>query len=229
MQMDRIVAVNPPVDLLYVMRQVDGYRLAALAWPEETCKQRMLLTLLKAAKVLDPDTKDKGERPFTGTESRYLIGAYYRWILRDIICASQRRQNEGVLHTSLGGWVRQPTYELIERNCSYEDYLNRFVLPYYRRQAETAGLSDAALVHSAGMRPLEEELKNAPRIRVFATQDDFLLQRGDLDWMRSCLNGRLTVYPTGGHVGNIHQPAVQADIMGSLADLKGASAGNAAK
>lgn len=229
LRLDRIVAVDPPVDLGFALRQVDDYRWAALTWPEDTREERMLMTLLKAAKVLDPDTKDKGSVPFTGTESRYLIGTYYRWILRDIIYASQRNQNLGILHASLGGWNRQPTYEAIERDYSYQDYLNQFILPYYQRQAETAGMSDAAIIQRAGMWPLEAELKNDPRIRVFANQDDFLLNRGDLDWMRGRLNGRLTVYPTGGHVGNFHQPAVQADIMGSLEDLKGSLARNAAK
>lgn len=229
LRLDRIVAVDPPVDLHYALSQVDDYRRAVLTWPADTRQERMLMTLLKADKVLDPERKDKSPVPFTGTESRYLIGTYYRWILRDIIYASQRKKNLGILHASLGGWDRQPTYEAIERDYSYEAYLNQFVLPYYRRQTETAGMSDAAVIHRAGMWPLEAELKNDPRIRVFANQDDFLLNRGDLDWMRARLNGRLTVYPTGGHVGNLHQPAVQADLIGSLADLKGSLARNAAK
>jgi hypothetical protein len=32
------------------------------------------------------------------------------------------------------------------------------------------------------------------------------------------------VFPTGGHLGNLHRPEVQAEIMASLADLAEADA-----
>mgnify|MGYP001560185234 CR=1 FL=1 len=55
---------------------------------------------------------------------------------------------------------------------------------------------------------------------MFVNEDDFLLQKDDVPRLRRLLGDRLTVFPRGGHLGNLGDPKVQDAIMQSLADLK---------
>ena len=68
--------------------------------------------------------------PFNAIESKFLIGLTFRLTLRDIIFSSQRRNNQGVLRHALWKFRRDPLYQEILR-YSYQDYYDRFVIPYY--------------------------------------------------------------------------------------------------
>jgi hypothetical protein len=47
-----------------------------------------------------------------------------------------------------------------------------------------------------------------------------LLTEGDIAWLTDVLGDEnVTFYPRGGHLGNLHEAEVQADVMEALADL----------
>jgi hypothetical protein len=46
--------------------------------------------------------------PLNAIESTVLIGLTFRFLLRDIIFSSQRRNNQGVLHHRIGSLRRTP-------------------------------------------------------------------------------------------------------------------------
>jgi pimeloyl-ACP methyl ester carboxylesterase len=53
-------------------------------------------------------------------------------------------------------------------------------------------------------------------VRVVANADDFLLAPEHLRWLEDTLGERLTVFPAGGHLGNLWRPEVQAAIGRAL-------------
>ena len=68
------------------------------------------------------------------------------------------------------------------------------------------------------------------RLRVFANRNDFLTSGEDVDWLTELVGReRVAFFPTGGHLGNLHQPEVQRAIMDSLADLLPSSDSAAAR
>ena len=46
--------------------------------------------------------------------------------------------------------------------------------------------------------------------------DDFILGQENLERMQRALGDRLTVFPSGGHLGNLYLPPVQEGIFGAL-------------
>jgi hypothetical protein len=63
-------------------------------------------------------------------------------------------------------------------------------------------------------------LRANPDIRVIDNQNDFLLADEDLAWLRATFPlERLTVFPQGGHLGNLTNPKVQAAILAALTPL----------
>jgi hypothetical protein len=218
--LDRVVAVNPPVDLVYAMQQVDNYYLAPLAWPAAYREALMRNALLKVALILNPDeTKRIGGLPFDAVESQFLIGIYYRWILRDIIYASQKKHDLGVIPGArYRGMSRQATYDAILR-YSFIDYVRQFVLPDFQR-AGNPRLPQDELLRRASLPSIGGRLAADPRVRVFVNRDDFLLSPQDIPWLQATLGDRLTVFPSGGHLGNLHERNVQDAVSAALAGLR---------
>ena len=59
---------------------------------------------------------------------------------------------------------------------------------------------------------LEQYLKKSPKVAVMHNADDLILGRGDLGFLRRTFGERLTLYPRGGHCGNLNY-RVNADAM----------------
>ena len=215
---DRIVAIDPPVDLLHAVKAIDDYYRTLLNWPSSERKKRMELVLDRAITLAKAKYRADVKLPFTADESKFLIGYFYRTILLDVIFSSQKKQNLGVLRVPLGDWRRQPTYDALMQ-YSYIDYLDQFVLPYYLKR-EGRGVPRDEFIARAGLKAIEPDLKTNQKIRVFVDSDDFILAPGDVDWLRATLGERLTVFPNGGHLGNLHFTEVQEKIMRAFDGLK---------
>ncbi len=210
---ERFVAINPPVDTLYALQQLDEYYAAALEWPNGSRRAHIEGVLLKAA-VLGTQTLGSDLRlPFDSTESRFLIGATYRHVLRDTIFVTQQLRNLQVLRRTWTDVRREPVYREIAA-FSYEEYMHDFVLPFQNGPSSDA--SPATRIERTGVRWLEPRLVDEPRLRVFTNADDFLLHDSDLAWLRSTLGSRLRVFPHGGHLGNLVDPDVLDAIVQSL-------------
>jgi hypothetical protein len=102
---------------------------------------------------------------------------------------------------------------------SYSEYLYGFVLPYYRDRLKRLASAEE-LVAQNDLHAIAAPLRGNPRLRVFANRNDFLTSGEDIDWLTELVGReRVAFFPSGGHLGNLHQPEVQDAIMDSLADL----------
>jgi hypothetical protein len=64
-------------------------------------------------------------------------------------------------------------------------------------------------------------LRANPNIRVIVNQNDFLLADEDLAWLHATFApDRLTVFPQGGHLGNLSNPLVQKAILAALTPMR---------
>lgn len=213
---DRYVAIDMPVNLTHGFKELDSYVNAPLKWPEAERQQRINNTLHKVSYALLSRSKPEQPVMFDGDESKYLIGLAFRVGLRDIIFESQSRNNFGVLQTPVSSWRREAVYDEI-LDYSFNDYFERFAVPYYQQQ----NVSMDKLEKDVDLRSQESKLRAQSKVRVIINQNDFLLRAKDVAWLRSTFpSSRLTVFPDGGHLGNIGEPKVQNAILKSLDGLK---------
>ncbi len=221
---DRVVAINTPVRLLYGVSKLDEFYRAPLGWPETNRAGNLENTFLKVAALSKATLTPQTTLPFSAIESKFLIGMTFRFMLRDIIYSSQRRDNLGVLRRPIRNFRREPVYEEI-LNYSYEDYFEKFAIPYY--QTHGLGTDAQAMLEKAGdLRTYEAGLRANPSIRVIVNENDFLLADADMAWLRATFTPeQLTVFKRGGHLGNLVNPGVQKTILGALAGLNPAPAG----
>jgi hypothetical protein len=119
--------------------------------------------------------------PFSGVESKFLIGMAFRLILRDAIYSSQQRNNCGVLANPIRTLRRETVYREILQ-YSYQDYLQKFLIPYYWTRGIELTAPDT-LEKAGSLRTYASGLQGNPRIRLIVNRDDFLLPDEDLAWL----------------------------------------------
>ena len=216
---DRVVAINTPVRMAYGISKLDEFYRAPLNWPDAERADDIENTFLKVAALSKNTLTPQTSLPFSAIESKFLIGMTFRFMLRDIIYSSQRRNNEGVLQHRIRNFRRTPVYQEILR-YSYQDYFEKFAIPYY--QARGMASPAAETLEKAGdLRTYDAGLRANPDIRIIVNQNDFLLTDEDLAWLHATFAPeQLTVFAQGGHLGNLSNPTVQKAILAALTPMK---------
>jgi ABC-type transporter lipoprotein component MlaA/pimeloyl-ACP methyl ester carboxylesterase len=215
-QFDRYVAISPPVRLMQGLSKLDEFYRAPLKWPAAERSNNLENTFLKVAALSQDTLTPQTSLPFSAIESQFLIGLTFRLILRDVIYSSQQRDNMGVLRHPISNWRRDPVYREILR-YSYRDYFDKFVIPYYSAR----GVGAKALEKADDLRTYDAGLRANPDIRIIVNQNDFLLTTNDLAWLHATFaTNQLTVFPQGGHLGNLSNPAVQKAILAALTPMR---------
>ncbi len=213
---DRYVAINPPIDLLRGAQLIDEFQSAPLAWPKEERRQQINNTVHKVGGLARMDASEMTDIPFSAVESQYLIGLTFRLILRDVLFSSQSRHNLGVLEAPVSHWNRRNVYREIF-DISFEDYAKRFVFPYF----ESRGIGRSEIRRHGNLRSFSKNLASQAAARVITNQNDFLYIPEDAKWLRQTFGAsRLTIFPNGGHLGNLASPEVQQSMIRHLSDLK---------
>ncbi len=218
-EFDRYVAINTPVRLLHGVSKLDEFYQAPLVWPREEQTTNIENTFLKVAELSKSKLTPQTSLPFNAIESKFLIGLMFRLTLRDIIYSSQRRHSQGILRHPIWNYRRNAVYQEI-LHYSYDDYFEKFAVPYYQSLGLSSPASDA-LEKGDSLRTYSAGLSANPKIRVVVNQNDFLLSDEDMAWLHTTFGPeQLTVFPQGGHLGNLFNPTVQKTILGALAGLK---------
>ena len=162
--------------------------------------------------------RPRGPLPFSDLEARYLIGLDFRLSLVDVLGSIEERSDFGVLQTERSFLRRESSYVEMA-GYGFEAYVYAFVLPYYRDRLKLVK-SAQELVALNDLRAIAGPLHDNPKLRVFLNDNDFITRDEDVAWLREWVGpDHVSLFPTGGHLGNLHAPEVQTAIMDSLADL----------
>lgn len=234
---DRYVTVDAPIQLLTGMRKIDAFYNGLSAIPPAEREERVQGLLWRTIEIAEQEDerisdysrsslaeqrrgrlRPRGALPFSDLEAKYLVGLDFRLSLVDILGTLQDREDLGVLQTERSFLHRESSYVEMA-GYSYEAYIYAFVLPYFSERLHLVSGMDE-LIAQSDLRSVGDGLRGNAKIRHFANNNDFLASSADVDWLTETLGAEhVTVYPTGGHLGNLYKPEVQAEIMDSIADL----------
>ena len=144
------------------------------------------------------------ENIFSHEETAGLIGLTFRINLAGMIFASDVMTNSGyVVPKNRVLTVTDSVFDyfLVSTHLSFFDYFDEYFYPYLQR--EHPGLTREALIASLSLRSIEGYLKSSTKFGVMANENDFILSKEDLDYLRQLFGERAKFYPRGGHLGNI--------------------------
>lgn len=60
-----------------------------------------------------------------------------------------------------------------------------------------------AYIESLSLRSIEGYLKSSTKFGVMTNENDFILTKEELDYLRQLFGERAKIYPRGGHLGNL--------------------------
>jgi hypothetical protein len=83
----------------------------------------------------------------------------------------------------------------------FTDYFHAYFYPYIKQQQPD--ISREELVEQMSLIEIEDYLRNSPKIEVMHNQDDIILEPGEIDFFPRVFGDRATIYPQGGHCGNM--------------------------
>ena len=217
---ERVLVVNPPVDLYDSVRVLD--RLVDTLQPGEFAalfsgllrKVSAVYTGLQSveldeeaiyalAATLDMDNETLG----------HLIGAAFRLASTDMIFALDVMFNVGMIT-----WKNDPPerFESVDDafrrglQLGYADYFEQGIVPH--EQARRPGASERELRRRASLLRIENWLRDARHVALITNADDPILVAEQVEWLRGVFGERATIFPRGGHCGNMDRVSFVARI-----------------
>lgn len=144
------------------------------------------------------------EKLFSREETAGLIGLTYRINLAGMIFASDVMTNSGYVvpkNRILSSTDSVFEYFLVSSHLSFIDYFNEYLFPYFQKQRP--GLTKQQYADSLSLRSIGGYLTASAKFAVMTNANDFILTSEDLAYLRQLFGERATVYPRGGHLGNL--------------------------
>lgn len=144
------------------------------------------------------------EQLFSQPETAGLIGLTYRINLAGMIFASDVMTNSGYVvpkNKVLRSTDSLTDYFLVSTHLSFFEYFNEYFYPHFAQRRP--GLTKEAFIQSLSLKSIEGYLRTSPKFGVMANENDFILTKPELEYLREVFGERIKVYPRGGHLGNL--------------------------
>lgn len=215
--LNKVLLINPPVDLLYGLRLLDQ--------SAEKSVIGINGTTLKLFKTSRAANKDSSRSPLLNLETFTSIAERFSQfdenILSNLISRSLMSSLAGVIETSqdifdLGILPKAPprrsvTWRYYSRaksrainRMNFEDYISGVLVPYYRDIEKVNGFSLEEINRLSSLYALDKTLRSSDKAYLIHNADDFLLRgEGDLNYLVDVFQERALIFPRGGHLGNI--------------------------
>jgi hypothetical protein len=92
-------------------------------------------------------------------------------------------------------------YFLVSTHLSFYDYINEYFYPHFLKLRP--GLTKQELIDSESIRSIEGYLKSSAKFGMMTNENDFILTKAELDYLKQLFGERARIYPRGGHLGNL--------------------------
>jgi hypothetical protein len=204
----KYLLVNPPLDLHYALKKVDEWHDLQNKFGEDKSKE----IVAKAIGIVESFSEDRPDDPgvfdrltkefasFTTEELQFLIAEDLQTPLPELIYVTQLIHDQNIL-TSPKDQLRNRLQEA--RGLTFHDYNEKIGLPFWRTQEGAPQADLQNFIKRGSLASILDQLRGNPKVYVMHNADDFLVDRKSLEEVKDALGDRLTVYPYGGHLGNL--------------------------
>ena len=109
-------------------------------------------------------------------------------------------------------------YTKVLGRLSFLDYFHGIFVPHF--QAKDPSVTEADLIKTLSLRSIDGYLRNSEKFGLIHNEDDVILLPGEIDYLRDLFGNRATIFPHGGHCGNMAYPDNVSVMVGFFADVK---------
>jgi predicted alpha/beta-fold hydrolase len=133
-----------------------------------------------------------------------LIGLSFRVSAANMVITSDAMNNTGyILPKNHDFKTRESTtdYFKVAMRTSFDDYFQDMLHPHFASQRP--GITQAQLIQETSLETITDYLRESSKIAVHHNEDDIILAPGEINYFRETFGERATIYPKGGHCGNM--------------------------
>jgi hypothetical protein len=155
------------------------------------------------------------DNPPTREELGALIGVAFRLASSALIFTADQRTDFGFLKPANVHFTRNSSlseYGPVSVRVGFTDYYHEFFWPFYEPEYPDESRDSFVRLHS--LYAIEDFLRNAGNVAVFHNQDDVILSVGEIDFFPEVFGDRATIFPRGGHLGNMEYIENMTMIVG---------------
>ena len=101
-------------------------------------------------------------------------------------------------------------------HMSFRDYYDRYFFPFYH--ARNPLLTPEQLRYQMSLESIAPYLRRTEKLAMMTNNDDLILTPEEVAFLQDVFGPRATIWPTGGHCGNLQQKDVVAFIVSYFKD-----------
>ncbi|MGD9949590.1 MAG: alpha/beta hydrolase [Desulfobulbus sp.] len=149
----------------------------------------------------------KYKKPQSDEPLQALIGISFRISAENMVFASDVMTKAGYVvpkGCELGRYDHVTPYAKVLSRLTFLDYFRGIFMPHFK--ALNPNITEKEMVEAMSLRSIEDYLRNSPQIGMIHNEDDVILLPGEIDYLRDVFGTRATIYPHGGHCGNMAYP-----------------------
>jgi pimeloyl-ACP methyl ester carboxylesterase len=134
-----------------------------------------------------------------------LIGVSFRISSASLVFTSDVMTDYGYVKPKglvLDRYADLTVYNQVLSRLGFTDYYHDFFYPFYK--ADNPNVTRDQFIASESLTEISDYLRNSPKITVMHNQNDIILEPGEIDFFNEVFGDRATIYPYGGHCGNMN-------------------------
>ena len=217
----RVLLINPPVSLYHAADILDEM-IKKIPGGEENFEEFFdnAFKAFSAIYRLDERVDFTGDFLFRGRKPNdenlaALIGLSFRLAVANLTFTTDVFTNAGYIkpkNLELSTTDSLTDYFKVADLVKFMDYFRDLLAPYYMEQMP--GMTEQQMIEQLSLRSIEPFLRSSSSVSLVHNADDLLLAPGDIDYLREVFGSRATIYPRGGHCGNIEHRVNVAHMLG---------------
>jgi pimeloyl-ACP methyl ester carboxylesterase len=204
----KYLLVNPPVDLSYAVKKLDEWNSLQDKFGKDKSKE----IVAKAVAIVESFSKERRDDPavldrlvkkfasFTAEELQFLIAENLQSQLPDLVYVTQVIHEQNIL-TAAKDQVRKRLQEA--KDFTFMDYSEQIAVPLWRLQVAEPQADLESFIKRGSLARILDRLRGNSKVHIMHNADDFLAERKSIDELKEALGDQVTLYPYGGHLGNL--------------------------
>lgn len=197
------IAICPPIDLIYAMKQIDKNSEDWNKSPEEF-KSKVALTAAKVQKLLDSKDSPSEEinfLPFTEEEAKMITGFIMHQKLSDLVFTIEKSPTTS----------KSNTYSILN-NMNYQNYTEKYLLSNLKDSVED--LSYEVSLHS-----ISDFLEYSNDYKIYHSLNDYLTNTNQLRTLKDYTGKRTILFDNGAHLGFLYRKEFIDDLNDTISSI----------
>jgi hypothetical protein len=207
----KYLLVNPPVDLAHAIKSIDAWN--TLGRKFGRAKSQQLIS--KGLAIVESFSDERRDNPavfdrlakkfadFTREELQFLIAENLQSQLPELVYVTQVINDQKVLSAPKED-MRKRLEEA--KSFTFTDYNQKIAVPLWQKQVGNSQADPESFIQRGSLAHIADRLRGNPKVHILHNADDFLAGRKSIEALKEALGDRVTLYPYGGHLGNLWYP-----------------------